>query len=141
MKKFALIGKYAKNIYHLVDDENKEKIISNAVVITTIEAKDANDAKKALETAYEVNFDDFIFTEGVELVEIGFIEKIDASQIITDWNTISYNDSAWSPAVEIDTHPVAPWTGQLQPNLTRVIEEEISPVSVTLDNLNFCYKV
>jgi len=62
---------------------------------------------------------------------IGFVDKIDASQIIPNWNTLNYDDSEWSPAVEIDTHPVAPWTGQLQPNLTRLIEEEISPVSVT----------
>jgi alpha-L-rhamnosidase len=62
---------------------------------------------------------------------VGFIDRIDASQIIPGWNTINYNDSEWSSAVEIGNHPIAPWTGQLQPNLTRVIEEEITPVSVT----------
>jgi alpha-L-rhamnosidase len=62
---------------------------------------------------------------------IGFVEKIDASGLIPDWNTPNYNDSLWAPAFEIDTHPVEPWTGQLQPNLTRLIEEEITPVSVT----------
>ncbi len=62
---------------------------------------------------------------------VGFVDRIDASQIISNWNTINYDDSEWLPAVEIDTHPVAPWTGQLQPNLTRVIEKEITPVSVT----------
>jgi alpha-L-rhamnosidase len=62
---------------------------------------------------------------------VGFIDKIDASNIIHDWNTVNYSDSLWALSVEVDTHPVAPWTGELQPNLTRIIEEEITPVSVT----------
>jgi alpha-L-rhamnosidase len=62
---------------------------------------------------------------------VGFVDRIDASQIIPDWNTKNYDDSEWSSAAEIGAHPVDPWTGQLQPNLTRVIEKEISPVSVT----------
>jgi alpha-L-rhamnosidase len=62
---------------------------------------------------------------------VGFIDRIDASQIIPDWNTMNYDDSAWPYAVEIGSHPVSPWTGQLQPNLTRVVEKEITPVSVT----------
>jgi len=62
---------------------------------------------------------------------VGFIEKIDANQIIPDWNELKYVDSLWSPSFEIDTHPVEPWTGILQPNLTHVIEKEITPLSVT----------
>ncbi len=62
---------------------------------------------------------------------VGFVDRIDASQIIPDWNKKYYDDSDWSPAVEIGAHPVAPWTGELQLNLTRVIEEEITPVKIT----------
>ena len=62
---------------------------------------------------------------------IGYIDRIDASQVIADWNAKSYDDSEWSPAVEIGTHPVSPFTGILQPNLSRLIEEEIIPVAVT----------
>jgi len=62
---------------------------------------------------------------------VGYIEKIDAGKIIPDWNTPSYNDSSWSAATEIGAPPVSPWTENLQPDLTRLIEEEITPVSVT----------
>lgn len=62
---------------------------------------------------------------------VGYIEKIDASKINSDWNQRNYDDSTWSPALEIGQHPVAPWTGVLQPNLNRLIEKEITPVSVT----------
>ncbi len=62
---------------------------------------------------------------------VGYIEKIDASKILTDWNTSAFNDSSWSPTVEIGTHPVDPWTGNLQPNLARLVEKKIIPVSVS----------
>jgi alpha-L-rhamnosidase len=62
---------------------------------------------------------------------VGYIEKIDAARIIPDWNALDYDDSSWPDAMEIGAPPVAPWTGVIQPDLTRVIEEEISPVSVT----------
>jgi alpha-L-rhamnosidase len=39
---------------------------------------------------------------------VGFIDRIDASQIIPDWNTKNYDDSEWSSAVEIGAHPVDP---------------------------------
>jgi alpha-L-rhamnosidase len=66
---------------------------------------------------------------------VGYIDKIDASKIVRNWNALSYDDSAWTAAVEIGAPPAAPWTGQLQPDLTRLIEERLTPTSVTdLDN-------
>jgi len=62
---------------------------------------------------------------------IGFIDKIYSSKQISDWNKIEYSDTAWSNSTEIGPHPVAPWTGKLQANLNRLIEEEITPVSVS----------
>jgi alpha-L-rhamnosidase len=62
---------------------------------------------------------------------IGYIEKIDASKIIADWFLPGYQDSDWAPALEIGAPPVEPWTGSLQPDLTRIIEREIVPISVT----------
>ena len=62
---------------------------------------------------------------------VGYIDKIDADKIIRDWNTLDYDDSSWPTATEIGAPPVSPWTKNLQPDLTRLIEEEITPVSVT----------
>jgi alpha-L-rhamnosidase len=62
---------------------------------------------------------------------IGYIEKIDASKIMTDWFLPQFQDSGWAAALEIGAPPVEPWTGSLQPDLTRLIEREIVPVSVT----------
>ncbi len=62
---------------------------------------------------------------------IGRVEKIDSRKVLTGWNDLNFDDSAWQPATEIGEHPVAPWTGVLRADLTRVIEEEIKPASVT----------
>lgn len=62
---------------------------------------------------------------------IGYIEKTDSRKVIANWNTIGFDDSAWSVATEIGAHPVSPWTGTLRSDLTRVIENEIKPVSIT----------
>ena len=62
---------------------------------------------------------------------IGFVDKIDARNSIADWHALSYDDAAWDAADEIGSHPVKPWTGKMQPNLAQLIEEEITPVSVT----------
>ena len=62
---------------------------------------------------------------------VGYIEYIDAGKIIKSWNALDYDDSSWSAAVEIGAPPAAPWTENLQHDLTRLIEEETSPVSVT----------
>lgn len=62
---------------------------------------------------------------------IGRIEKIDSRKIIPQWNAKNLNDTSWANAAEIGQHPVAPWTGVLRSDLTRVIEKEIKPVAVT----------
>lgn len=62
---------------------------------------------------------------------VGEIEMIDSRMVVYDWYTSDYDDSTWMFAKEIGEHPVAPWTGTLRADLTRVIEEEIKPASVT----------
>ncbi len=62
---------------------------------------------------------------------IGRIELIDSRKKIKDWNKISFDDTNWNQATEIGTHPTAPWTGVLRPDLTRLIEKEIKPKTVT----------
>jgi alpha-L-rhamnosidase len=61
----------------------------------------------------------------------GMIEKIDSRKMIANWNGLNYDDSVWTEATGIGALPVAPWTGTLKADLTRVIEEEIKPLSVT----------
>lgn len=65
-------------------------------------------------------------TEGV-----GYIDKIDARKIIDGWNQLNFAAINWNSAAEIGTQPVAPWTGNLQPNLVEIIEEELTPVSLS----------
>ncbi|MEJ6979039.1 family 78 glycoside hydrolase catalytic domain [Pedobacter sp. P351] len=60
----------------------------------------------------------------------GYIDFMDSRKMIANWNQTGYDDSAWSQAIEIGAPPVAPWTGELQPDLTRIIENEVKPVSV-----------
>lgn len=62
---------------------------------------------------------------------IGYIEKIDAGRLLPDWNMLAFDDSAWPTATEIGAPPVEPWTEPLQADLTRLVEKEITPVSVT----------
>jgi len=62
---------------------------------------------------------------------VGYIEKIDAGKIIPNWNSLDFEDSSWPAAVEIGDPPVSSWKENLQPDITRLIEEEITPVSVT----------
>jgi alpha-L-rhamnosidase len=61
---------------------------------------------------------------------IGRIEAIDSRLVSEDWNAISYDDYGWEPAQEKGIHPVSPWTNPLIPDLARLIEKEINPVSV-----------
>ena len=61
---------------------------------------------------------------------VGYIDKIDARNIIPNWHTLTFNDSNWKAATEIGPQPTAPWTGTLQPDLTRLQEKEITPVAV-----------
>jgi alpha-L-rhamnosidase len=62
---------------------------------------------------------------------VGRVEKIDSRKTIKNWNTAKADDSSWEFATEIGPHPTQPWTGILQADLTRVIEEEIKPLSVS----------
>ncbi len=61
---------------------------------------------------------------------VGFVDKMDSRLFIDDWNQIDFDDSNWQNAVEIGAHPVTPWTGILQPNLARLYEQKISPISI-----------
>lgn len=62
---------------------------------------------------------------------VGYVTKIDAREIIDNWQSLGFNDSSWSSATVIGSHPTSPWTGVLQPDLTDVIEEVVTPASVT----------
>lgn len=61
---------------------------------------------------------------------IGYIDKIDSRNEEPDWNKLGFDDSGWEQAVVIGAPPVAPWIADLQPDLTRVIEKQITPASV-----------
>ena len=61
---------------------------------------------------------------------VGYVEKIDARKQVVDWNKSEYDDSAWGKVVVIGSHPVKPWTGELQPDLTRIKECQIKPISI-----------
>ncbi|TCC91648.1 hypothetical protein EZ428_07760 [Pedobacter frigiditerrae] len=61
---------------------------------------------------------------------IGFVDVIDSRKALTDWNKPNFNDSDWQESKEIGTHPSAPFTGELQPDLTRRTEKIIKPVAV-----------
>jgi alpha-L-rhamnosidase len=60
----------------------------------------------------------------------GYLDKIDSRKAITNWFTANCDDSKWPAATEIGSPPVAPWINDLAPDLTRVIEQEITPVKV-----------
>jgi alpha-L-rhamnosidase len=62
---------------------------------------------------------------------VGYIERIDARNLLPNWSSPGYNDSSWSTATDIGAHPVSPWTGTLAPDLSRIIETEMTPVNVT----------
>ncbi len=61
---------------------------------------------------------------------VGYIDVIDSRKAIDNWNAPSFDDAAWQAASEIGTHPSPPFTGELQPDLTRLKEIKIKPVSV-----------
>ena len=42
-----------------------------------------------------------------------------------------FDDSAWTTATVIGSQPNSTWTGTLLPDLTRIVETVITPVSVT----------
>ncbi|HLF02318.1 MAG TPA: family 78 glycoside hydrolase catalytic domain, partial [Anaerolineales bacterium] len=61
---------------------------------------------------------------------VGYIEMIDAARLLPTWYTPTYDDSDWELATEIGPQPTPPWTGELQPDLSRIVEREISPASI-----------
>jgi len=61
----------------------------------------------------------------------GYIEKIDARNIATNWITTNFDDSAWIAPTVIGSQPNATWSGTLLPDLIRIVETVLTPVSVT----------
>lgn len=61
---------------------------------------------------------------------VGYVERVDARKLRSDWAEAGFDDTAWSAAAVVGGHPVAPWTGALTPDLTRIDEREIAPASV-----------
>jgi alpha-L-rhamnosidase len=60
----------------------------------------------------------------------GYIERIDARNLTPTWFMPGFNDSAWTAATVIGTQPNSTWTGTPLPDLTRIVETVLTPVSV-----------
>jgi alpha-L-rhamnosidase len=71
---------------------------------------------------------------------VGYIEAIDAADLMTGWAELAHDDSGWEAATVIGPHPTPPWTGTLQPDLTRIVESRVAPVSVA-DHGNHRYVI
>jgi alpha-L-rhamnosidase len=67
----------------------------------------------------------------------GYIEKIDARNLRPDWFMPGFDDSAWTAAAVIGPQPNSTWTGTLLPDLQRIVETVLKPVSVTKINGNY----
>jgi alpha-L-rhamnosidase len=63
---------------------------------------------------------------------VGFVDRIDSRYFVDNWNQFNGDDSDWNQAHVIGSHPTSPWNGVMQPNLARLIEEELLPVSVNM---------
>jgi alpha-L-rhamnosidase len=61
---------------------------------------------------------------------VGYVEEIDAAGLVPGWIAPDYDDSAWDFAAVIGPHPSPPWLGTLSPDLTRIVERVIAPVSI-----------
>jgi alpha-L-rhamnosidase len=61
----------------------------------------------------------------------GYIEKIDARNLTPAWFMSGFDDSAWTAATVIGGQPNSTWTGTLLPDLSRIVERILTPVSVT----------
>ena len=61
----------------------------------------------------------------------GYIEKIDARKLTPTWFMPGFDDSAWTAATVIGPQPNSTWTGTLLPDLSRIVETVLKPVSVT----------
>ncbi len=60
----------------------------------------------------------------------GYIEDIDARNLTPTWNTNGFDDSAWANAAVFGPQPNSTFSGVPLPNLTRIVETVITPVSV-----------
>ncbi|MGE9267376.1 MAG: family 78 glycoside hydrolase catalytic domain [Verrucomicrobiales bacterium] len=60
---------------------------------------------------------------------VGFVEHIDGREIRPDWLAADFDEAGWEAAQELGAPPQAPWTGSLRPELSRIVESEIAPVS------------
>jgi alpha-L-rhamnosidase len=67
----------------------------------------------------------------------GYIEKIYAGSLTTNWFTTGFNASGWTNPTVIGTQPNSTWTGTLLPDLTRIVETVLPPVSVTQIGSNY----
>jgi alpha-L-rhamnosidase len=61
----------------------------------------------------------------------GYIEKISAGSLTTNWFTTAFDSSGWAAPTVIGGQPNSTWTGALLPDLTRIVETVLMPVSVT----------
>ena len=61
----------------------------------------------------------------------GYIEKIDARNLTPTWFMPGFDDSAWTAATVIGPQPNSTWTGTPLPDLQRIVETVLKPVSVT----------
>lgn len=67
---------------------------------------------------------------------VGYIDFIDSRNFIEDWFLPGYGDQDWQPAFKIGSHPNPPFTGELQPDLTRLKEKKVKPASVKRLGMN-----
>lgn len=63
---------------------------------------------------------------------VGYVEKIDARKWIPNWYTLDFEDALWDAAIEIGAPPTQPWTGNLNADLTRIVQESIRPASISI---------
>jgi alpha-L-rhamnosidase len=61
----------------------------------------------------------------------GYIEKIDARNLTPTWFVPGFDDSAWTAAAVIGPQPNSTWPGTPLPDLARIVETVLKPVSVT----------
>ena len=61
---------------------------------------------------------------------VGYVETIDAARLLPDWYLPQHDDTQWQPVTIIGPQPTPPWTGELRPDLTRIVEYPIQPVEI-----------
>lgn len=61
---------------------------------------------------------------------VGYVDVIDSRKEMEDWYMPDFDDVAWQDATVLGPHPTAPFTGELQADLTRLKEKKIRPVVV-----------